>query len=343
MAYKMAILSMGAGRAAVQSMEAKLDALAAAGFQGIEIFFEDLVAVARQQSGHNGGDNVSDDSQIEAARTIRQLCDARGITVIGLQPFLFYEGLTDRAAHDALIRKLHLWFQLVRILGTDIIQVPSNFAPRGITGDKDIILKDLTELADLGLHQTPVVRFAYEPMAWGTFVDTWEAGWELVTKVERPNFGMVLDTFQIASRVWADPTAVDGKNEGADELLSASLDRLVATVDLQKIFYIQVGDVEPTNKPLTVGHPWFVSGQPARMNWGRAARTFANDPEVPGCLPVAKCADAFIRRLGYKGWVSCEIFSRHLEDPDPSIPKKFARRAAAGWYDLLKRELSLDV
>lgn len=39
---------------------------------------------------------------------------------------------------------------------SDVLEIPANFLPAG-----DIIVQDLQE-ADLGFHEEPVVRFAYE-------------------------------------------------------------------------------------------------------------------------------------------------------------------------------------
>ena len=41
--------------------------------------------------------------------------------------------------------------------------------------------------------------------------------------------------------------------------------------------------------------------------------------------------DAFINLLGFKGWVSYEVFSRFFADADPDIPRWFAKRASEGW------------
>jgi 4-hydroxyphenylpyruvate dioxygenase len=42
-----------------------------------------------------------------------------------LQPFLNYDGLLDQKAHDVMIEKLHFWFKIAKVLGTEMIQVPS--------------------------------------------------------------------------------------------------------------------------------------------------------------------------------------------------------------------------
>ncbi|ETN38977.1 uncharacterized protein HMPREF1541_07019 [Cyphellophora europaea CBS 101466] len=330
-----AITSMSLGRAWVHDLEEKLREAAQAGFQGLEVFYEDLEYLAKKD-----GQEVTPETLIRAAEQIRTLCDGLNLTIIGLQPFLFYEGLIDREEHAAKIEKLKTWFKIVTALGTDVIQIPSNFQRGGISGDMDLIVQDMREVADLGLKEDPPVRFAYENLAWGTYVDTWEKLWEIVSRVDRPNFGCCLDTFNIAGRVWADPAKPSGKTANADEDLKASLERLVKTVDLKKVFYVQVVDAEKMDPPLTQDHPFHVDGQPSRMSWSRNARLYLYEEEKGGYLPVVEVARVFLKELGFEGWVSMELFSRTMSDPDPSIPHTHAQRGIKAWKKLAQ-ELSL--
>jgi 4-hydroxyphenylpyruvate dioxygenase len=90
-------------------------------------------------------------------------------------------------------------------------------------------------MADLGLKQTSILRFAYETLCWGTFIKTWSQSWDIVTAVDRPNFGLCLDTFYIAGRKWADPSRLEGQVDNADEDLKGSLVRLVKEIDVSKV------------------------------------------------------------------------------------------------------------
>lgn len=233
---------------------------------------------------------------------------------------------------------MQLWIQIARILGTDTIQIPSNFLTEGVTGDFDLIVSDLQKAADLGLEQDPAIRFAYENMCWGTFVETWEQAWEIVTAVDRPNFGICLDTFHIAGREWADPSVANGKVEGADALLEQSLANMVRLIDVDKIFYVQLEDGERLDSPLKPGHPFWVEGQPARMSWSRNARIFAF--EEGGYLPVIKVLKAIVdpapQGLGYQGWISLELFSRTLTEEGPRVPLEHAQRGLKSWNRLVQ-------
>ncbi|KAJ6032744.1 4-hydroxyphenylpyruvate dioxygenase [Penicillium herquei] len=339
MPNRLGISSMSLGRAwAGHTMDEKLGQASSHGFSGVEIFFEDLEQIADALS--EGTTTL--EHQIEAANTIRGLCDRHNLTVICLQPFLFYEGLKDRNEHAQRIEKLQHWFELVKIFRTDLIQIPANFLPaEEITSDTEVIVQDMIEVADMGLKQSPTVRFVYENLAWGTYVDTWEAMWDIVKRVDRPNFGCCLDTFNIAGRIWANPASSEGTTPDADAVLEASMERLVKTVDIRKVFYVQVVDAERLSQPLIEGHEYHVPEQPARMSWSRNCRLFAMETDRGGYLPVVKIANVIFNRLGYSGWVSLELFSRTMADPSPTTPKMHAQRGSESWKRL-KSALNLE-
>ena len=333
MVYRLSIASHSLGRAAQHDLANKLDQAQKYGYEGIEVFFEDLETIAKTYEG-----GVTPENQLRAATYFRKLCDERNLTIMALQPFLFYEGIVDPEKHRALIVKLHLWFKMAKILGTDIIQIPSNFANcatgEEITGSKEKIVEDLREVCDLGLKESPVVRFAYEAMAWSPYVSSWEDIWEIITLVGRPNFGCVLDTFHIAAREWADPSAPNGKTGTVDEDLKRSMEKMVRTVDVSKIYYIQVADAEFMDPPIRDGHPWQAdSKHPSKMTWSRNGRLFAF--EKGGYLPVLPMVEAMINGLGYKGWVSLELFSRSMAEPGADVPKEHARRGRESWDKLV--------
>jgi 4-hydroxyphenylpyruvate dioxygenase len=156
----------------------------------------------------------------------------------------------------------------------------------------------------------------------------------LVERVDRSNFGICLDTFNITGRIYADPTSIDGKTSNADAVMKASLKDMVKRVDVKKVFYIQVVDAEKMCEPLVEGHAFYIEGQPARMSWSRNARLFAF--EEGGYLPVMEVTKAIIVGLLYTGWVSMELFSRTMNDAAEGVPKEHARRAAEAWVKVEK-------
>ncbi|KAH3471603.1 hypothetical protein KXV78_005926 [Aspergillus fumigatus] len=297
----------------------KLQQAAHQGFKGIEFFFyEDLETFAAQSSGGASRLNI-----LKGALRMRHLCTSLQLEIIALQPFWFYEGVLDEAEHNRLIDdKLRFCFEICHILHTDMILIPSNFLPPDpetgeprTTGNRRVIVSDLRQAADLGLAQSPPIRFSYEALAWGNHVDTWEQSWDIVRRVDRPNFGLCLDTFNIAARVYADPASASGMTYNGAKELQRSLARLRQTVDPKRVFLFQVVDGERLKAPLVMGHEWYVAEQPR------------------GYLPVKDIART-VFALGYENWVSTELFSRTTFDPDPNTPYGHAQRGIASWKTL---------
>lgn len=173
-----------------------------------------------------------------------------------------------------MIQKLKLFFLLVKELRTDIIQIPSSFQNEGTTGDEAILVADLVEVAEMGLRESPVIRFTYENLCFGKFISSIEQAWSLVAKVDRSNFGICLDTFNIVGRTWADPAAPSGRVENADAIMNESIEWIKKNIDVKKIFYIEVEDAERLETPITTDHPFHIEGQAPRMSWSRNARLF---------------------------------------------------------------------
>jgi len=339
MPYKLAITSMSLGRCyAGHSFISKLDAAHKYGYQGIELFHEDLADVAYSLSSEPpSSSGPSPSSQLAAARHIVRLCRARGIEIVCLQPFSHYDGLLDRAEHQRRLDQLQFWIQLAHELDTDMIQVPASFLPADqVTEDLNLIVSDLQELADMGLAANPPIRFAYESLCWSTRVNVWERCWEVVRRVDRPNFGMCLDTFNIAGRIFADPAVASGRTPNAEEAVRQSMARLVSEVDVSKVFYVQVVDAERLEEPLIEGHPFYNPEQPARMSWSRNCRLFYGEKDRGAYLPVKEIAWAFFYGLGFQGWVSLELFNRRMADTGPEVPEELARRGAISWAKLIK-------
>ncbi|KAL4899572.1 hypothetical protein BDW74DRAFT_163429 [Aspergillus multicolor] len=337
------IPTMSLSKPGLHTLDHKLRVAAAHGYTGIELFIDDLSHFA--ETRFNG-------SLIQAAQYTSSLAKQLNLAFICLQPFGFYEGLVDRNQTKYLVEeKLPLWFELARILETDLIQIPANFLSNDpetgaarTTGDQDVIVSDLQRVADIGAAQG--FRFVYEALCWSTHIDTWESAWNVVKLVDRENFGICLDSFNIAGRIYADPTSRSGKNPNAAEIVTRSMDTLRSKVssgelDIRKIFYIQLVDGERLSAPLDEKHPFYVAGQPARMNWSRNARLFPCEEDRGGYLPVLEIAKAFFD-IGFEGWVSLELFSRTCNDPRLETVAEHARRGMDSWRKVV-RALGLDV
>lgn len=107
----------------MHDLDVKLLEAGKAGYKGVEVFWEDLVYAAKKITP--GSDEKDEAAMLKAAQHARDLCDQNGLSVLVLQPFINYEGILDQAQHDELIVKLKLWFKVIKVLGTDMIQIPS--------------------------------------------------------------------------------------------------------------------------------------------------------------------------------------------------------------------------
>lgn len=338
--WKPAIATVSLGAADLHSIAAKIDAAANNGQQGLELFHDDLAQLAKTLRCHEceATGRTDRDYEIDAAHAIRDLCAERGLQVLALQPFRHYEGLIDPVQHAQRIDELEHWVRLSKILGDNIfILIPSSFLdPSEITGDRDRLVADLAEAADVAFP----IRIAYEALAWGTYINTWEDCWDIVKRANRPNLGICLDTFNIAARVWADPTSPSGRGPAsADKDLQISMERLVREIDPDRVIMVQLADgerVDPQSSFLRT------PGLHTLLAWSRNARLFPCEEERGGYLPIGPVTEACLNGLGYTGWVSMEVFSRTTGVDDPSVPDEHAARAGQAWRRMLERLMTAE-
>ena len=160
------------------SLEEKVDAIAQAGFEGLELFENDLTAFTGTPQ--------------EAGELIR----SRGLKLVTLQPFRDFEGLQGRARERAFDRAEHK-FDLMEELGTDLLMVCSTVHPDSLPG-LSRAADDFYELGERAARRN--LRVAYEALAWGRHIHDYRDSWEVVRRAAHPNVGLVLDTFHIFSR-----------------------------------------------------------------------------------------------------------------------------------------------
>ncbi|ERI51079.1 4-hydroxyphenylpyruvate dioxygenase, partial [Pseudomonas sp. EGD-AK9] len=163
----------------------KLEAIAAAGFDGVEIFENDLL--------------YYDGSPSE----IRKRCADLGLAITLFQPFRDFEGCRrDRLARN--LDRAERKFDLMQELGTDLVLVCSNVAADAL-GDEDILVDDLRLLAERAGARG--LRIGYEALAWGRHVNTYQQVWKLVRQADHPALGVILDSFHTLS-LKGDPAAI---------------------------------------------------------------------------------------------------------------------------------------
>lgn len=326
MSCHLAIPTASLGRcSAGHLLETKLDAAKAYGYEGIELCYDDLLAVAGQRDTGT------------AAQEIKAMCKKRCLHIVCLQPFVEDEGALNRIEIESKLRELEVWIQLARILGTDMIMIPASVLPdEDITRDIDVIVNDLRRAADAGLKKKPHIRIAYESRCSSTRIDKWEFCWDVIHKVGRDNFGMCLDTVHIAGRVFADPAAPSGLVPDGMKAVELSMHRFVRRVKAhpEKIFYVQFGNARRPDEPIVPGSSDYDPKERPRGIWSHKYRLFYGEEARGAYLPINEIAEAVFNCVCFEGWVSAELFNPCMDSKDPNVPNDLARRGAIAWRKL---------
>ncbi|GAA1270574.1 bifunctional sugar phosphate isomerase/epimerase/4-hydroxyphenylpyruvate dioxygenase family protein [Arthrobacter pascens] len=162
------------------TLKEKMQACAIAGFDGIEIFEQDLVTSPL------------------SPEDVRKMAADLGLTLDLYQPFRDFDSVPEDLL-AANLRRADAKFRLMSRLGMDTMLVCSNVATATIDDD-GLRARQLAALAELaGDHG---VRVAYEALAWGKYVNDYEHAHRLVEMVGHPNLGTCLDSFHILARDW---------------------------------------------------------------------------------------------------------------------------------------------
>ena len=332
----------------------KLEAIAAAGFKGVELGFPDLLSFASNMY-HRDVQAQDFNDLCAAGKDVKALCEKLDLKVVMLQPFANFEGWEPHSEErqDAF-RRAKGWIRIMEAVGTDMLQVwewrtllrvlltvsqsmkvGSTDSPN-VSSSQDVLAADLRELADLLASKG--YRLAYENWCWATYAPTWKEVWQIVQKVDRNNVGLCLDTFQTAGGEWADPTTKTGfiEGEGGREVLEqkfhSSLAELQATIPAQKIYILQISDAYKPETPLDPSPDQ--SGLRPRGRWSASLRPLPFDG---GYLPVVCVAQAVLQ-TGFRGWFSTEIFDGgpRGEGKDWSDLNGFAMKAMNAHLRLLQ-------
>ncbi|MFD9003414.1 bifunctional sugar phosphate isomerase/epimerase/4-hydroxyphenylpyruvate dioxygenase family protein [Streptomyces sp. NPDC059582] len=230
------------------SLTEKLTAAARAGFDGVEIFENDLLASPL------------------TPEEIRVRCADLGLRIDLYQPMRDIEAVPEAEFARNLRRARHK-FELMRRLGTDTVLVCSSVSPLA-EDDDDLAAGQLSRLADLAREFG--VRVAYEALAWGRHVSTYDHAWRVVETAGHPALGTCLDSFHILSR-GSDPKGIED-------------------IPGEKIFFLQLADA-----PLLAMDV---------LQWSRHYRCFPGQ----GGFDVAGLV-RHVLRTGYTGPLSLEVFN----------------------------------
>lgn len=156
----------------------KLAAIAAAGFDGIEIFEQDFLA------------------EDIAPRDVARMAADHGLEIALFQPFRDFETLPEPYRARAFARAERK-FDLMGELGAERVLFCSTVHPASL-GGIDRAADDLRELGDLAARRG--IRVGYEALAWGRHVSDHRDAWEIVRRADHPNIGLILDSFHTLGR-----------------------------------------------------------------------------------------------------------------------------------------------
>lgn len=248
------------------TLEDKLDAAAAAGFDGVEIFEPDLVASAL------------------TPEAIRSRCADLGLNIDLYQPFRDFESVPpDLLA--ANLRRAEKKFDLMERLGASMALVCSTVAPESVDDD-DLASEHLHLLATRAAERG--VRIAYEALAWGRHVSTYDHSWRIVRRADHPDLGLCLDSFHILSR-GSDPAAI-------------------RVIPAEKLFFLQLADAPHLDMDV--------------LQWSRHHRLFPGQ----GAFDLPHFLD-LVLRSGYEGPLSLEVFNDVFRQSDPRVAAVDALRS----------------
>ncbi|MFG3292321.1 bifunctional sugar phosphate isomerase/epimerase/4-hydroxyphenylpyruvate dioxygenase family protein [Streptomyces sp. NPDC048179] len=261
------------------SLTEKLSAAARAGFDGVEIFENDLLASPL------------------TPEQIRDRAADLGLTIDLYQPFRDFEAVPDDLFAGNLRRAEHK-FDVMRRLGTDTLLVCSNVSPHTVDDDH-LAAAQLHQLADRA--HAHGIRVAYEALAWGRHVSTYDHAWRIVEQADHPALGTCLDSFHILSR-GSDPKGIED-------------------IPGEKIFYLQLADA-----PLMAMDV---------LQWSRHHRCFPGQ----GGFDVASLVRHAVN-AGYQGPLSLEVFNDVFRQADAghtavdALRSLIALEESAGLADL---------
>jgi 4-hydroxyphenylpyruvate dioxygenase len=151
----------------------KLTAISAAGFDGVEIFENDLFYFEGTPAD------------------VKRIAEDRGLRIMLFQPFRDFEaGPRDKLQRN--LDRAERKFDLMAELETDLMLVCSSIAPDS-TDDDELAAADLRLLGEHAARRG--LRIGYEALGWGRHVSTYGHALKIVEKADHPAVGLVLDSF----------------------------------------------------------------------------------------------------------------------------------------------------
>jgi 4-hydroxyphenylpyruvate dioxygenase len=239
------------------TLDDKLAAVAAAGFDGVEIFENDLIASPW------------------SPKQIRERCADLGLSVDLYQPFRDFEAVPPDVLANNL-RRAERKFDVMAELNVDTVLVCSSVSPDAVDDD-DLAAEQLHLLADRAADRG--MRIAYEALAWGRFVSTFDHSWRIVRRAGHPALGLCLDSFHVLSR-GSDPAGI-------------------RVIPGDKLFFLQLADAPRLRMDV--------------LQWSRHHRLFPGQ----GAFDLAGFV-RLVLATGYSGPLSLEVFNDVFRQSDPN-------------------------
>jgi 4-hydroxyphenylpyruvate dioxygenase len=159
------------------TLRQKLEAIAAAGFDGFELFEADFV-------NFKG-----------TAAELRGIVADLGLSIDLYQPFRDFEGMPEPQFRRSLERAERK-FDLMEAMGAPMVLCCSNTSPLAID-DPALAAAQLHELAERAARRN--LRVGFEALAWGRYTSLYGQAWDIVQRADHPHLGLILDSFHTLS------------------------------------------------------------------------------------------------------------------------------------------------
>lgn len=234
----------------------KIEAAATAGFAELELWLTD---VDDHPDGCTG-----------MAETLR----SNAVRATDLQVLRDFDGAPDEARPGKRAEALAL-LDTAAAIGAPMLMVAASTSARCRPDRVNDDLRWLSAAAELRQ-----IRIGYESLAWSTVTSTLPLAWQRVLEVDRPNLGIVIDSFHIF---------VHGRD-------AADLDGIA----VDRIFAVQLSDFSRTVAPEFV------------IETARHHRLLPGD----GNFPIDTIVDRLLAD-GYTGPIGLEVFNDRMKAADP--------------------------
>lgn len=159
------------------TLRQKLEAVAAAGFDGIELFEADFI-------NFKG-----------TAAELGRIAGDLGLSIDLYQPFRDFEGMPEPQFRRSLERAERK-FDLMQAMGAPMVLCCSNTSPLAVN-DPSLAAAQLHELAERAARRN--LRVGFEALAWGRHTSLYGQAWEIVKQANHTHLGLILDSFHTLS------------------------------------------------------------------------------------------------------------------------------------------------